>query len=65
MINTLESVGVALDMICDLLQSKSCPTPNDYTAVRDYIYSIEEYIPVDISFPLNVILSEVKRLQTT
>lgn len=42
MLNKVQILEVAIEMISDLLSSKS--TPEDFKATRAYIFSIEEYI---------------------
>lgn len=44
MLNKVQILEVAIEMISDLLSSKS--TSEDFKATRAYIFSIEEYIEV-------------------
>ena len=58
MINKVQALEVAIEMISELTSSKS--TLEDFKAARDYIFSIEQYIEINTIHNLYQIIRDIE-----
>lgn len=60
-IDKMEAINVALELINDLSSPKT--TIEDIYATLDYIHSIEDFIPIEITLQLYVLISHFEVFQ--
>lgn len=58
MINKLQALEVAIEMISELSSPKS--TPEDFKATRAYIFSIEKYLTATTIYDLYQIIKNIE-----